>query len=165
MKRGFLKDIIDILNQSQFFLSLLSLIHVILENIYKVMDLIMDWVFKSLFYPSILIRLINFSKPQTTETVNAPHFFWPSGACFLIIYNWSVPSIPTEKKYSALMNKTQTKQGTRLKATGCEKVITKTSEHLIKSILNLLWKIIYSLTYKAKKVKVLPPFSLDSFSL
>lgn len=39
------------------------------------MDLIMDWVFKSLFYPSILIRLINFSKPQTTETVNAPHFF------------------------------------------------------------------------------------------
>lgn len=39
------------------------------------MDLIMDWVFKSLFYPSILIRLINFSKPQITETMNAPHFF------------------------------------------------------------------------------------------
>lgn len=38
------------------------------------MDLIMDWVFKSLFYPSILIHLINFSKPQITETVSAPHF-------------------------------------------------------------------------------------------
>ena len=38
------------------------------------MDLRMDWVFGSLFYPSILIHFINFSKPQIIEPANAPHF-------------------------------------------------------------------------------------------
>lgn len=37
------------------------------------MDFIMDWLFKSLFNPSILNILINFSKPRTLN-LQAPYF-------------------------------------------------------------------------------------------
>lgn len=44
------KDIIDILNRSQFLssLRLFLRIHVILQNVWKVMGLIMAWLFKTL---------------------------------------------------------------------------------------------------------------------
>lgn len=47
------RDIIDVLNRSQFLssLRLFLRIHVILQNVWKVMGLIMAWLFKTLLIP------------------------------------------------------------------------------------------------------------------
>lgn len=58
---------------------------------------IMDW-FKSLFHFSILILLINFSKPQITEPANALPFFWSFRACFFNHLQLELPGTPTDRK-------------------------------------------------------------------
>lgn len=60
----------------------------------------MDWLLESLFYPSFLILLINFSKLHTTEPVDTLTFFWSLRACFLNNLQLELPGLPTERKTS-----------------------------------------------------------------
>lgn len=83
------------------------------------MDLIMDWLFKSLFNPSILNLLINFSKPQTLN-LRTLYFLLVLWSLFFKQSATRGPWYPlphSERKHtpSARTNKTPNKAGNRVK--------------------------------------------------
>lgn len=103
----------------------------------------LQWIgfFKSLFHFSILILLINFSKPQIIEHANALTFFWPFATCFFSHLQLELPDTPPERRAQPLCpDKENPEEGKGEEASWLRRLITRTSKYLGKPILHLLCK-------------------------